>query len=88
MPILNPTTQSSLIPLVEKFNLIPHDKKADRISALQEILKEKINDKNWFINDLKPQLMEYGIKYSMIKVLLQEHKLEKDEDLNHNFKGP
>ena len=87
MPILNPTTQESLIPLVEKYNLIPHDKTDERICALYDILKQDIKDKKWLHHDLKPQLQEYGVKYStLLKDLLQEQKSLDAEDLDHHYK--
>ena len=86
MAILNPTTQETLIPLVEKYNLIPHDHTEERIFALYNILKQDIQDKKWLHNDLKPQLYKYGVKYStLLKDLLQEQKSAETETLDHLY---
>lgn len=63
MAILFSSTQKSLAPLIEQYNLTPRDNREARVHLLSAMLNEKIEDPHWVRNHLNPELEKYHISY-------------------------
>lgn len=63
MAILYSSTQKSLAPLIEQYNLTPRDNREARVGLLNAMLNEKIEDPHWVKDHLKPELEKYRITY-------------------------